>query len=122
MSGYQASLPLSRDSEDGFALVKSLRANIKQNLKMLILTSPGERVMQPKFGVGIKKYLFEMANESVFSEADSLIREQVAIYLPYVKIKNVQFYSEEMDQNKISLKITYSVPRLALSDALNILT
>ena len=29
---------------------------IKQNLKMLILTNPGERVMDPEFGVGIKQF------------------------------------------------------------------
>ena len=39
---------LDRSTEDGFALVKSLEQNIKQNLKMLLLTSPGERPMSPR--------------------------------------------------------------------------
>ena len=90
MASIAPKLPLTIDSVDGYTSIKRLKSLIKQNFKMIILTNPGERVMQPKFGVGIKKYLFEMADESVFSEADSLIREQVAIYLPYVKIKNVQ--------------------------------
>ena len=85
---------------------------------MLILTSPGERVMTPNFGVGIKKYLFEMSNDQVFSAIDSNIREQVSIYLPYIRIDRIQFDTRETDLNKITLKVTYSVPRIALSDVL----
>jgi phage baseplate assembly protein W len=30
----------------------------RQKLKNIVLTNPGERVMLPNFGVGIKRYLF----------------------------------------------------------------
>mgnify|MGYP003354002300 CR=1 FL=1 len=32
---------------------------MKQNFKILLLTNPGERVHFPKFGVGLRNYLFE---------------------------------------------------------------
>ena len=109
---------LERSTEDGFALVKSLKLNIKQNLKMLILTNPGERVMIPRFGVGMRRYLFEMQSDEVFAAIDSKIREQVSIYLPYVKIQRVQFDKSNIDKNQIKLKLTYSVPRISLNDVL----
>tara|TARA_Y100001973_G_C4906130_1_gene189585 strand:- start:18 stop:401 length:384 start_codon:yes stop_codon:yes gene_type:complete len=109
---------LERSTEDGFALVKSLKLNIKQNLKMLLLTSPGERVMFPRFGVGMRRYLFEMQSDEVFAAIDSKIREQVSIYLPYVKIQRVQFDKSNIDKNQIKLKLTYSVPRISLNDVL----
>ena len=109
---------LERSTEDGFALVKSLKLNIRQNLKMLLLTSPGERVMAPRFGVGMRRFLFEMQSDEVFAAIDSKIREQVSIYLPYVKIQQVQFDKSNMDKNKIKLKLTYSVPRISLNDVL----
>ena len=44
--GFSAVLPLQRDDEDGFySLTKTLGDNIKQNVKNIMLTSPGERVM-----------------------------------------------------------------------------
>ena len=109
---------LDRSTEDGFALVKSLKQNIKQNLKMLLLTSPGERVMSPRFGVGMRRYLFEMQSDEVFAAIDSKIREQVSIYLPYIKIQRVQFDKSNIDKNQIKLKLVYSVPRISLNDVL----
>ena len=109
---------LERSTEDGFALVKSLKQNIKQNLKMLLLTSPGERVMFPRFGVGMRRYLFEMQSDEVFAAIDSKIREQVSIYLPYIKIQRVQFDKSNIDKNQIKLKLVYSVPRISLNDVL----
>jgi hypothetical protein len=118
MSGISVKAPLQKSSEDGFGLTKDLKENIKQNLKMLILTSPGERVMTPNFGVGIKKYLFEMSNDQVFAAIDTNIREQVSTYLPYIRIDRIQFDTLDTDLNKIIIKVTYSVPRIALSDVL----
>jgi len=119
---FQASVTsgdLEESSESGFKQIDTLRDNIKQNLKMLVLTNPGERVMDPNFGVGVGRYLFEMIEDnSVFSDIDSRIREQVSLYLPYVNIQRVEFLSENRNRNKINLKITYSVPRISLNDQL----
>ena len=60
MQGFSPKLPLSLDPRDGFLLTKSLPEVVAQNLRMLILTSPGERVMIPAFGVGLYNYLFEL--------------------------------------------------------------
>ena len=119
---FQASVTsgdLEESSESGFKQIDTLRDNIKQNLKMLILTNPGERVMDPNFGVGVSRYLFEMIEDnSVYADIDSKIREQVSLYLPYITIQRVEFLSENRNRNKINLKITYSVPRISLNDQL----
>ena len=51
MAGFAPKLPLTQDSGDGFTLIKDFETMIRQNLKMLILTIPGERVMDPEYGV-----------------------------------------------------------------------
>ena len=66
MSGLSPRLPLSVSTEDGFTLVQDIRTLVKQNLKMLILTSPGERVMEPDYGVGMKNFLFENSNQNSY--------------------------------------------------------
>ena len=112
---------LNVSDNSGFHMISSLKGNIKQNLKMLILTSPGERVMDPNFGVGAKRYLFEMVGEEVYAQIDSKIREQVSLYLPYVSIQRVQFSRDSNNGNRINLSVTYSVPRISLTDLLNVL-
>lgn len=57
MAGLSPKLPVSRDSEDGYSLTKTYEEMVRQNLKNLLLTNPGERMMDPDFGVGMKRYL-----------------------------------------------------------------
>ena len=58
--GFSPVIPLQKNDEDGFyVLTKTLAQNIKQNIKNLMLTSPGERVMISDFGVGLRNFLFQ---------------------------------------------------------------
>ena len=75
MSSIGIKLPITYDSGDGFTMLKTLDDTVKQNLKMLILTNPGERVMEPEFGVGIQQFLFSNFSENV----ESQISEKISI-------------------------------------------
>ena len=66
--GLSVALPLAVNTTDGaYALNKDLESMADQNLKMVILTNPGERIMQPDFGSGIRQLLFEPISEELFS-------------------------------------------------------
>ena len=106
---------ISADS-GGFRNVSDLKTNIRQNLKMLVLTSPGELVRDNKFGVGLPRYLFEMADESVFAEIDSRIRSQIKTYMPFLTIKGVEFLKNDLYPNQIYIKLTYSIPSIGATD------
>jgi|TARA_R110002051_G_scaffold57768_1_gene106730 phage baseplate assembly protein W len=117
MSGLSPKLPLSKNTEDGYASNKTMREVAKQNLKMLVLTAPGERMMVPEFGVGIRNFLFESLSQTTFSKIESEIRLQADRYLPYINIKSVNFGSgndptqlsmnRQFDSNAISIQINY---------------
>mgnify|MGYP000439218146 FL=1 len=59
MAGLSPKLPLTKDPQDGYALNKEYVELVQQNLKMILLTAPGERIMEPEFGVGLRNYLFQ---------------------------------------------------------------
>jgi phage baseplate assembly protein W len=85
---------------------------------MLILTNPGERVMNPSFGVGIRQFLFENFESDVYSKIDGKIREQVRIHLPVISIRKIEFGNSSPDNNSISIRIEYRIPDIAASDLL----
>lgn len=62
---------------------------IKQNLKMLLLTRPGEYVMDANYGVGLPDYLFELEGLVDTSGLEAKIRSQAATYMPYMTINNL---------------------------------
>ena len=131
MSGISPKLPLYIDPVDGIALNKTLKQMARQNLKMIILTSPGERIMHPKFGVGLRRYLFMNNTQRTLSDISRKIEEQVRIYLPSVRIRSIKFFSEDGEQmgssfesssssNYVKLVLNYEIPSAFISDTLDI--
>lgn len=125
MPGYSPLLPLTTDPNDGIALTKTYQQVASQNLKMLVLTIPGERVMIPEFGVGLKKYLFENAGNELNSAIEQKIFEQVNKYLPYIEILGINFNDSsgggtDPDRNILSVAIRYFIKPLDLEDVLEV--
>ena len=116
MSSLGVKLPLTQDSGDGFTMIKSIKGMVKQNFKMLLLTNPGERVMEPNFGVGLKTYLFASATEDIQAQIGAKIREQVQLYLPIIRIRDMQFGLSNIDTNTLAMQIIYDIPSLGLQD------
>ena len=131
MSGISPKLPLYIDPVDGIALNKTLKQMTRQNLKMIILTSPGERIMHPKFGVGLRRYLFMNNTSRTLSDIKRKIEQQVRTYLPSVSISSIKFFSENGEEirssfesssssNYVKLVLNYEIPSAFVSDALEI--
>ena len=120
MNAFGVALPLRISSSDGFVMIRTIKRLVKQNLKMLILTNPGERVMEPQFGVGMKRYLFQNFSQTTNAEINAKIREQVNIYLPLVNIINIDFDSSGSDQNQLFVRIRYSLQDINVKDLLQI--
>ena len=131
MSGISPKLPLYTDPVDGIALNKTLKQMTRQNLKMIILTSPGERIMHPKFGVGLRRYLFMNNTSRTLSDISRKIEQQVRTYLPSVNIRSIKFLSENGEEirssfesssssNYVKLVLNYEIPSAFVSDTLNI--
>jgi hypothetical protein len=116
--GYDAELPLRYDTTKGFySLSETKNESIKQNFKMLMLTAPGERVMLPDYGVGLRNYLFENDPEE---EVSSKIREQVNIFLPEIQILVLQVKRGEDLPNKFGQRNTLYVRVEYLIRGLNV--
>ena len=96
---------------------------VQQNFKMLMLTSPGERIMEPNFGVGLYNFLFENNGQRTRIELLDRISQQVKRYLPFVQIEQVDFNDPEgldADRNLLGIIIKYAIPSLGERDVLRI--
>jgi phage baseplate assembly protein W len=118
MASFGVALPISQNSSDGFTMLKSFKNVAKQNLKMLLLTSPGERVMEPEFGVGVRNYLFENFDSSTYNKIRARIKEQAQMYMPSIRIEEVQFSGESQDLNRLLMKIRFSIPDIGITEML----
>ena len=124
MQGIGPILPISVDSRHGtYSLITNYHDEVKQNFKNLVLTNPGERIMNPDFGVGIRKYLFENRSDATH-KIEKRLRGQTRRYMPYVTIENIFFdmVDEEntnlIDRHILSIQIVFSVPNMNFESVL----
>ena len=111
MPGLSPKLPVTRDPDDGFSLTKTYKELAMQNFKNLVLTSPGERIMDPEFGVGLKRYLFQPISQFTFDDIAERIHQQVDTYMPFLKIIDIFFDtpSGEEFENSLGVRIEYFI-------------
>ena len=109
--GLSVALPLHISTLDGaYGLNKNLEDMASQNLKMVILTNPGERIMVPAFGVGVRRLLFEPATPGTISIVKDRIQQQVKKYLPYIDLINLRVFMSKTDATSLVIIIKYSIP------------
>lgn len=128
MAGISPKLPLVVSPKDGvFDMIVEVEEALLQDLQMVIFTEPGEKMMQPSFGVGLKRFLFEPATPIVYENISSEIYTQVARYLPRIKIQNIRFNETagspqspdlRIDSALTSITLEYSITPLAKINSL----
>ena len=91
-TGLGIFIPYTKSEKDGyFRQVETELERAKVNLKMLLMTSKGERPMMPTYGSDLKKLLFSQNTEgAVDLEFEDAIVEATSIWMPSVIITDVQ--------------------------------
>ena len=124
-SGLSVKLPLTVSEVFGpYNLNTTYEDMVTQNLKMLILTIPGERMMDPRFGVGLRRYLFEFNGRQTYERIRDGIEQQVSVYLPFIRIDNINFdvpeNNPDLFPHSLSMRISFTIVPLQRSTALQI--
>jgi phage baseplate assembly protein W len=103
-------MPLNIDEQDGYTMNKTIIEAIKQNVKMLLLTIPGERVMDTDFGVGLKTYLFEFNDGSTYASIRARINQQIQKYMPFIQIVELEIFTpdERTPDSENSVQVIFS--------------
>ena len=85
---------------------QTLKEQVKANLINVLLTVPGERVMEPEFGVGIKSYLFEQNIN--LEDLKNNINDQINFYIPEISLSDVIVDFIE-GEHLLFIKIIYNI-------------
>lgn len=78
------------------------------NLKNLLLTRKGERVMQPDFGTNIYNTVFEPNTELIRENLQLSLQDDIEFWLPYIQINTLDI-NGNIDNYSISIRIRYTV-------------
>ena len=101
---FAPKFPLSFDDTDGFQNVQSTKELVTFHLKNLLMTSRGEKISDPNYGVGIRRFLFEL--ETVDS-----------VYLSYLNVRDL---TVSLNNQEMRISIKYRISGISETQLLNL--
>ena len=108
--GLDMDYPITKGNMGYFQQTFDTFDSERNKLINLMSTLEGERVMQPKFGLGIEKYLFEQITSDLQSRLQSEIRSKVGFWLPNIQINDMTVdIVSGVDRNIVTIKIDFSL-------------
>ena len=103
-------LPLTF-GESTFEQSFQTKDQVKSNIKNLLLTKRGERILQPQFGSGLQSLLFEQNVDDLEGRIEDTINDSLQQWLPYVTAEEIDIEStdELRDNNKLNVSIKFRI-------------
>ena len=107
-------LPFTRDNKTGWfdQSFTTLEA-AKSNLRNLLLTMKGERLMQPNFGTDLMKLVFEQDDGTLIDRIRETIISAVDFWLPYLNLNTIEVNNsvetDDMNFNRFNVKLVFSI-------------
>lgn len=83
--------------------------DINESLRILLATAPGERVMQPAYGCGLKQQVFETLNESTLTRIRDTIQRAVLFFEPRITLEDIELDTSAAPDGLLSITLVYVV-------------
>ena len=104
------SLPI-QITNTAFSQTFQTSEQVKSNIKNLLLTKKGERILQPEFGSGLQELLFEPNVDDFEGRIEDTINESLEQWLPYVTAEEILVDSSNTlrDNNRINVSVKFRI-------------
>lgn len=96
-------------------------ANVRESIRILLLTAQGERLRRPDFGAGLERFLFEPNNPGTWRAIEETIKRQLARWEPRVQVESIHVAADPdnpeaaIAQLSFTLVATAQAGRISLS-------
>lgn len=104
--GRGLSFPLRLNDRDRLTMVGD-DADIRQAIRIIIFTVPGERVMRPDFGCEIHSLMFAPMNQQTFILAERYVREALLRWEPRINVETINILPDNYDNGQMLIEIYY---------------
>lgn len=98
------------DSE-GRLSYPTLEESVRQSIKIILQTNPGERVMQPGYGGGLERYLHEPNTLTTRRRIRDLITTSLERWESRILLDRVDVWEVEQRPDTVRIEIVYRLRR-----------
>jgi uncharacterized protein len=82
---------------------------IQDAIWIILSTSPGERLMRPDFGAGIKDYVFEANSEMMRTRLEQVISQALVRWEPRIELVSVSAQESPDQESLVLISINYQI-------------
>jgi phage baseplate assembly protein W len=83
--------------------------DIRQAIRIILETDPGERVMRPDFGAGLRRMVFEPINTSTMALVKQRVEAALVAWEPRIEVQDVVVSAERAALGVLDIRIDYLV-------------
>jgi phage baseplate assembly protein W len=107
------SFPPAFNRDAGIVEMVSDVQDINQSLGILLSTTLGERVMQPRYGCDLHNFVFDPLNASSIGYIKDLVTNAILFYEPRILAENIEVTaadSFDIIEGRFTISVEYSIP------------
>lgn len=83
--------------------------NVRESIRVILTTEPGERLMLPRFGAGLKVFLFEPNSTATHRQLQERIMQALRRWEPRIRLTDVQVAADPEDARAAVASIHYEL-------------
>jgi phage baseplate assembly protein W len=93
----------------GEVALVSQEEDVRESLRILLFTDPGERVMQPGYGCGLRRMVFRQMDHNALTEVRETIEQAVLFHEVRVTLDAVELDIADLPEGVLRIGLTYTV-------------
>jgi len=101
--------PVATDPLRGDVAMARYGRDVREAIRIILETAPGERVMRPSFGCGIHQLVFEEINATTLYAVQSSVREALTIWEPRIELNEVTVDPLQAADGLLIITIAYRI-------------
>ena len=101
--------PVGVNPVTGRIAMSEYEQDIRESIRIILATAPGERLMRPDFGCGIHELVFSAINRITLGQFESRVREAITKFEARVEIVKLEISAAESANGKLDIDIDYRV-------------
>lgn len=100
--------PPRLDGTGDIALIEA-EEDIRQAIRIILETTPGERPMRPDFGVGLRKMVFAPLSRGTLSVVQFRVEQALIKWEPRIDVQMVKVSVDLAEPGRLLIEINYRV-------------
>jgi len=103
------SFPPEFEQQSGQIVMTEDEADIEASLKVLLATTAGERILNPKYGLNLQHYLFEPMTTTMQSLLKDRMNTAILIYEARISVLEIELDTSNLNAGQLIFSIDYVV-------------